>query len=124
MTKGKIKKMKTTKIYLFLLPPLPSQNGGVVAGPPPPPPTSQLFFMAKIFETFFIDTLVSGQRVGKWPVWQSLQKRKNGTRKNPKGGGELQQTPLLRERIKVNHDAALRSSKVFHPKLLIIVVTL
>ena len=39
-------------------------------------------------------------------------------------GGELQQTPLLRERIKVNHDAALRSSKVFHPKLLIIVVTL
>ena len=26
--------------------------------------------------------------------------------------------------IKVNHDAAVRSSKVFHPKLLIMVVTL
>ena len=37
MTKVKNKKMKTTKIYLFLLPPLPSQDGGVVATPPPPP---------------------------------------------------------------------------------------
>ena len=39
MTKGKNKKMKTTKIYLFLLPPLPSQDGGGfvnIAAPPPP----------------------------------------------------------------------------------------
>ena len=28
MTKGKKKKMKTAKIYLFLMPPLPSQHGG------------------------------------------------------------------------------------------------
>ena len=40
MTKGKNKKMKITKIYLFLLPPLPSQDAGVVATPPPLP---QLF---------------------------------------------------------------------------------
>ena len=42
MTKGKNKKMKTTKIYLFLLPPLPSQDGGgcCIAAPPPTP---QLF---------------------------------------------------------------------------------
>ena len=40
MTKGKNKNMKTTKIYLFLLPPLPLQDGGggVVATPHPPPP--------------------------------------------------------------------------------------
>ena len=37
MTKEKNKKMKTTKIYLFLLPPLPSQDGGGVATPSPPP---------------------------------------------------------------------------------------
>ena len=39
--------MKTTKIYLFLLPRLPSQDGGggVVA--------TQLFFMAKILENIF-----------------------------------------------------------------------
>ena len=51
MTKGKSKKMKTTKIYLFLLPPLPSQDGGVVAAPPPPQPPT--FSTAKIFEFFF-----------------------------------------------------------------------
>ena len=48
MTKGKNKKMKTTKIYLFLLPPFPSQDGGLLQ--PPYPPT---FFSAKIFENFF-----------------------------------------------------------------------
>ena len=50
MTKGKIKKMKSTKIYLFLLPPLPSQDGGGVVVATPHPLT---FSTAKIFETFF-----------------------------------------------------------------------
>ena len=49
MTKGKNKKMKTTKIYLFLLPPLPSQDGGGVVATPHP----LSFFMAKVFENFF-----------------------------------------------------------------------
>ena len=50
MTKGKNEKMKTKKIYLFLLPPFPSQDGGVVASPPPHPST---FSTAKIYENFF-----------------------------------------------------------------------
>ena len=80
MTKGKNKKRKTTKIYLFLLPPLPFQDGGVVA-------TAQLFPRQKFLKTVFIDTWVSGQRVSKLIVWQSWQKRKNATRENLKGGG-------------------------------------
>ena len=63
--------MKTTKIYLFLLAPLPSQDGGggVVATPLHPPP--QLFPRQKFLKYFFIDTWVSGQRVGKLTIWQS-----------------------------------------------------
>ena len=48
MTKGKNKKIKITKIYLFLLPPLPSQDGGLLK-----PPLSPTFFTAKILEIFF-----------------------------------------------------------------------
>ena len=90
MTKGKNKKMKTTKIYLFLLPPLPSQDGG--GGCCSPPPTPQLFSWQTFLKIFFIDTWVSGERVGKWTAWQTYQKRKNSMRENPKGGG-LQQPP-------------------------------
>ena len=43
--------MKTTKIYLFLLPPLPSQDGGGCCNPSAPHPTT--FFTAKILEKFF-----------------------------------------------------------------------
>ena len=68
MTKGKNKKMKTTKIYLFLLPPLPSQDGGRLLQPPPDP---QLFSRQKCLKFFSTDTWVSGQRVGKLTVWQS-----------------------------------------------------
>ena len=50
MSQGKNKKMKTTKFYSFLLPPLPSQDGGGLLQPPSHPPT---FFMEKIFENFF-----------------------------------------------------------------------
>ena len=50
MKKGKNKKMKIKKIYLFLLPPLPSQNGGGCLLQPPTPPT---FFTVKIFENSF-----------------------------------------------------------------------
>ena len=68
MTKGKNKKMKTTKIYLFLLPPLPFQDGGGGLLQPPHPPT---FSTAKSFENFSIDAWVFVQRVGKLTVWQS-----------------------------------------------------
>ena len=47
--KRKNKKMKTTKICLFLLPPLPFQDGGGVVATPHPP----TFFTAKLFENFF-----------------------------------------------------------------------
>ena len=70
MTKGQYKKMKTTKIYLFLLPPLPSQDGGG-GGLLQPPPTPKLFSWQKCLKIFSIDTWVSGQRVGKWTVRQS-----------------------------------------------------
>ena len=59
MTKVKNKQMKSTKIYLFLLPPLPCQDveggGGGVATPSP-----SNCFHGKTFENFFIDTWVSG----------------------------------------------------------------
>ena len=60
--------MKTTKIYLFLLPHLPSQDGG---GGLLQPPTPQLFSWQKCLKKIFLDTWVSGQRVDKWTVWQS-----------------------------------------------------
>ena len=67
-TKGKTKKMKIMKIYLFFLPTLPSQDGGgrIVATPPHPHP--QRFSQQKFLKIFFIDTWVSGQRVGKLTV--------------------------------------------------------
>ena len=54
-------------LFIFAATPSLSERG-VVATPPPHPPT---FSTAKIFEIFFSDTLVSGQRVGKLTVWQS-----------------------------------------------------
>ena len=68
MTKGKNKIMKTTKIYLFLMPPLTSQDGG---GGLLQPPTPQLFSRQNLLKIFFINKWVSGQRVGKLTVWQS-----------------------------------------------------
>ena len=58
----KIRKPKNfTKIYLFLLPPLPSQDGGGGGGLlQPPPPSPQLFSWQKILNFFFIDT---------WGIW-------------------------------------------------------
>ena len=63
--KRKNKKMKITKIYLFLLPPVPSQEGGGGCCIPPP---LNFFHSKNIFENFFIDTWVSGQRMGKLTV--------------------------------------------------------
>ena len=71
MTKGENKKVKTMKIYLFLLPPLPSQDGGGGGVVETPLPTPQLFSRQKFLKFFFIDTWISGQRVGKLTVWQS-----------------------------------------------------
>ena len=52
MTKGKNKKIKITKICLFLLPPLPSQKGGggMLQPPTPLPP---ICITEKIFENIF-----------------------------------------------------------------------
>ena len=71
MTKGKNKKMKITKIYLFFLPPLSlSGRGHCWLLQPTLPPT---FVTAKKFEIFFIDTWVFGQREGKLNEWQYWQ---------------------------------------------------
>ena len=56
MTKGKNEKMKTTKIYFW--------TGGLLQAPPPPTP--QLFPRQKFMKIFFIDTWISGQKVGKF----------------------------------------------------------
>ena len=56
----KIEKIKIWKIYLFLMPSLPSQNGRIVAIPYP-----QTFFTAKLFDFFFTDTWVSGSILAK-----------------------------------------------------------
>ena len=85
MTKEKTKKMKTTKIYLFLLPPLPSQDGG--GGGVPHPPT---FSTVKIFEICF------HRYMGIWT--KGGEKRKNGTRENLKGGGGCNNPPPPPER--------------------------
>ena len=84
------------KIYLFLLPPLPSRDGrggGVVATPLPQP------FSRQTFLNFFIDKWLSGLRVGKSTKWQSWRESKNGTRENPKEGEDvwLRQPPTERE---------------------------
>ena len=95
MTKGKNNKMKTTKIYVSLLPPLPSQDGGLLQTPQPP-----TFFTGKIFEKFFIDTWVSGQGWVNW-LYGNLSKNAKMVRgKIRKGGGGVAAVPFLRERVK------------------------
>ena len=51
--KGKNEKMKTTKIYLFLLPPAQDGGGGRLFPTPPPTPHPPTFSTAKIFEKCF-----------------------------------------------------------------------
>ena len=69
MTKGKNKKMKATKIYLFLLPPLPSQDGGGFVATPPPSPTFS--WKKKFLKNIFIDTWYQDKGWLKLTVWQS-----------------------------------------------------
>ena len=101
----KIRKPKNfTKIYLFLLPPLPSQDGGGGGGgccnPAPFPPT---FFMAKNFEFFFHRYM--GYLDKEWVNWPNGNLSKNAKTAQEKirkrGREELQQPPppplLLRE---------------------------
>ena len=67
--------MKITKtIYLFIYaatPYLLGRGGGCCNPTPNPTPSAPPFFTAKCFEIFFIDTRVSGHRVGKLTVRQS-----------------------------------------------------
>ena len=85
MTKGKTKKMKTMEIYLFLL-----------------APTPQLFLRQKVLKIFFIDTWVSGQRVGKLTVWYEGKSKREGGCNN---------SPLLRERVNMYVKSALKILK-------------
>ena len=72
MTKGKNKKIKIRKIYLFLLPPLPFQDGeGGGGGGLFQSSLSSTFFTAKLKKKNFIDTWVSGQKVDELTEWQS-----------------------------------------------------
>ena len=68
MTKGKSRKIKITKIYLFLLPPLPSQDGSVAATPPLPP----TFFTAKISEKNIRVGYLNLGTVGNRFVWLNV----------------------------------------------------
>ena len=77
ITKGNYKKFKIRKIYLFLLPPLPSQ---IVATPPPK--KKKHFSRQNVLKVYFIETWVSGQMVRKLKQNGDLI-NKSGTRKNP-----------------------------------------
>ena len=74
--------MKTTEIYFFLL-----------------APTPQLFLRQKVLKIFFIDTWVSGQRVGKLTVWYEGKSKREGGCNN---------SPLLRERVNMYVKSALK----------------
>ena len=100
MTKGKNKKIKTTKIYLFLLPPLPSQNGWVVATPPPLPLHPGTFFTAKIFEIFFhryMGIWTNGWKIDRMAILAKTQKWYEG--KSEKGRGVATTPPPPPERV-------------------------
>ena len=98
MTKGKNKKMKTTNIYLFLLPPLPSQDGGGLLQPPPLP---QLFLWQKFLKFF---SLIHGYLEKGWvngPYGNLSKNAKTARGKiRKREGGWNNPPPLLRERVK------------------------
>ena len=88
MTKGKNKKIKAAKIYSFLQPTLPSQDGGVVAAPPHPP----TFFTATVFEKIFhrcMDIWTKGGKIDRMAILAKTQKWYEG--KSERKGG----VPLL-----------------------------
>ena len=73
MTKGENNKKKIMKINLFLLLPLPSQDGG--GGGLLQPSLPSTFFMAKIFEIFF--TQIHGYLDKGWINWPNGNLSKN-----------------------------------------------
>ena len=91
MTKGKIGKSNKENLYIFVA--TPSLSGT--------PNTLQLSSRQKFLNFVFIDTWVSGRRVGKLTEWKSYSKNEKTARGKILKGGRLQQpSPLLRERDK------------------------
>ena len=83
-SKAKNKKIKTTKISLFLLPPLPPQDRGVVVATPPQPPT---IFTAKSFEFFFHRYMGIWTKGGKIDRMAILAKTQKWYEIKSEGGG-------------------------------------
>ena len=83
VTRGKNNKIKIRKIYLFLLPNLPYQDGGGVLQPRTPN-----FFYGKIFEIIFhsyIGIWTKGGYINQMAILAIKQKRHEG--KSERGGG-------------------------------------
>ena len=100
-TKGKNMQIKTRKIYLFLLPLLPSQDGGLLQSPTHPP--TQLFswqkFLTKKFHKYMV-IWTKGGKIDRMEILAKTQKWYDGKSEGLGGGGCCNNPPpLLRERV-------------------------
>ena len=89
-TKGKNKKIKTRKIYLFLLPLLPSQDGGLMqppTHPPTPHPPPKLLSWQKILTKKFHRYMGIWTKGGKIDRMEILAKRQKWYEGKSEGWG-------------------------------------